>query len=232
MAFQRAAAHYGESPLPETPYQKAGQVWDERIGSARVQARNWRLMAIGLLAALVMTSGALVWRSLQSAVTPYVVEVEADGGVRAVAPALGAYNPSDAQIAHHLAAFIQNIRSLSIDPVVVRQNWLKAYDMVTDKAALTLHEYARENDPFAEIGRRSRAVEVVSVVRVTETSFQARWLEKTYENGALTGAGRFTGHFTLIQNTPRDAETLRANPLGIYIHSLNWGEDLVTGDRP
>lgn len=60
MTFWRATSHYGESPSPETPYQKAGQVWDERIGSARVQARNWRLMALALLAALIATSGALV----------------------------------------------------------------------------------------------------------------------------------------------------------------------------
>jgi type IV secretion system protein TrbL len=33
---------YGKSPEPETPYQRAAQVWDERIGSARVQAKNWR----------------------------------------------------------------------------------------------------------------------------------------------------------------------------------------------
>jgi type IV secretion system protein TrbF len=221
--FHRPSTHYGTSPAPETPYQKAGQVWDERIGSARVQARNWRLMAIGLLIALVMSTTALVWRSLQSAVTPYVVEVGSDGAVRAVAPATGAYDPSDAQIAHHLATFIQNVRALSVDPVVVRQNWMKAYDMVTDRAAATLNAYARENDPFADIGRRSRSVDVVSVVRMTETSFQARWLEKTYENGALTGARRFTGHFTLVQDTPRDAATLRANPLGLYIQFAQLG---------
>jgi type IV secretion system protein VirB5 len=33
-----------------------------------------------------------------------------------------------------------------------------------------------------------------------------------------------------VHDLPRDAQTLRANPLGIYIHSLNWGEDIVTGD--
>ncbi len=109
---------------------------------------------------------------------------------------------------------------------------MAAYDYVTDKAAITLSDYARDNDPFAEIGRRSRSVDVVSVVRVSDESFQARWLEKTYENGALTGVKRFTGLFTLIHSPPRDAPTLRANPLGLYIHSLNWGEDLVTGDNP
>jgi type IV secretory pathway TrbF-like protein len=230
MTFHRPASHYGESPQAETPFQKAGQVWDERIGSARVQAKNWRLMAIGLLATQAVLSGALIWRSLQSTVTPYVVEVASDGSVRSVAPALEAYTPGDAQIAYHISAFIQNIRSLSIDPVIVRQNWLKAYDSVTDRGALALNEYARDEDPFAEIGRRSRSVEVTSVVRASETSFQARWLEKTYQQGALTGVRRFTGLFTIVQETPRSTEALRTNPLGIYIHSLNWGEDLVTGD--
>ncbi|MGQ7322988.1 VirB8/TrbF family protein, partial [Streptococcus suis] len=48
--FKRPAVHYGKTPEPETPYQRAAQVWDERIGSARVQAKNWRIMAFGSLA--------------------------------------------------------------------------------------------------------------------------------------------------------------------------------------
>ena len=47
--FRRASMRYGRTPEPETPYQKAAQVWDERIGAARVQAKNWRLMAFGSL---------------------------------------------------------------------------------------------------------------------------------------------------------------------------------------
>jgi type IV secretory pathway TrbF-like protein len=30
--FRRPAVRYGKTPEPETPYQRAGQVWDERIG--------------------------------------------------------------------------------------------------------------------------------------------------------------------------------------------------------
>ena len=55
MRFKRPLVRYAESPQPATPYQSAAQVWDDRIGSARVQARNWRLMAFGcLLLALLM----------------------------------------------------------------------------------------------------------------------------------------------------------------------------------
>jgi type IV secretory pathway TrbF-like protein len=61
------------------PYQAAAQVWDERIGSARVQAKNWRLMAFGCLTLALLMAGGLVWRSAQSIVTPYVIEVDQPG---------------------------------------------------------------------------------------------------------------------------------------------------------
>ena len=41
--FRRPSIRYGKTPEPETPYQRAAQVWDDRIGSARVQAHSWRL---------------------------------------------------------------------------------------------------------------------------------------------------------------------------------------------
>src|SRR3546814_7152048 len=47
LMFKRPSTHYGKAPEPETPYQRAAQVWDERIGATRVQAKNWRFMAFG-----------------------------------------------------------------------------------------------------------------------------------------------------------------------------------------
>src|SRR3546814_10092505 len=49
LMFKRPSTHYGKTAEPETPYQRAAQVWDERIGASRVQAKNWRLMAFGSL---------------------------------------------------------------------------------------------------------------------------------------------------------------------------------------
>src|SRR3546814_13103941 len=74
MKFKRTLQRYGQTPEPVTPYQKAAQLWDERIGSARVQARNWRLMAFGSLALSMGLAVGMAWQSMQSRVTPYVVE--------------------------------------------------------------------------------------------------------------------------------------------------------------
>jgi type IV secretion system protein VirB5 len=225
MLFKRAHLHYGQSERPVTPYQKAAQVWDNRLGSARVQARNWRLMAFGCLGVVAGLSAELAILSTTSRVTPYVVEVEKDGAVHAVAPAIEHYDPSDAEIAAELAQFIEHVRAVSTDPVVVKQNWLKAYDYATDRAAETLNAYARENDPFAKIGQRSVTVEITSIVRASPTSFQIRWREKAFENGAAAGVAGFTAVLTLVLKPPRDAATLRANPLGIYVNAISWSRD-------
>ena len=75
MIFKRSELNYGRSEAPVTPYQKAAQVWDERLGSARVQARNWRFMAFGALGLAIGLSFQIAVLSTTSRVTPYVVEV-------------------------------------------------------------------------------------------------------------------------------------------------------------
>ena len=104
--FTRPGVRYGQAPAPETPYQRAAQAWDDRIGSARVQARNWLLMAFGSLALSVGLAGAVVWQSARGSVTPWVVEVDRLGQTQAVAPAIAGYKPTDPQIAWHLSRFI------------------------------------------------------------------------------------------------------------------------------
>ncbi|BEP62268.1 conjugal transfer protein TrbF [Variovorax sp. V213] len=230
MRFKRPQVRYSDTPEPVTPYQAAAQVWDQRIGSARVQAKNWRVMAFGCLSLALLMAGGLVWRSAESIVTPYVVEVDSAGQVRAVGEAATPYKPSDAQIAHHLARFITDVRSLSIDPIVVRQNWLEAYEYTTDRGAATLNDYARANDPFARIGESSVAVQINSVVRASDSSFQVRWTERRYVNGEAAGLERWTAVLAIVLQAPRTEERLRRNPLGIYVNGLSWSRELDATD--
>ena len=223
--FRRPSVRYGTTPEPVTPYQKAAQVWDERIGSARVQARNWRLMALGCLALSAGLSAALAWQSTRSSIVPYVVEVDNLGAAQAVAPALAEYRPTDPQVAWHLARFVENVRQVPADPIVLRQSWLRAYDFATDRGATALNDYARVNDPFAQVGDTQVSVEVSSVIRASDTSFRVAWIERRYENGQLSATERWTAILSVVIQPPRDAERLRANPLGVYVHAINWSRE-------
>ena len=230
MPFKRSLQRYGRTPEPETPYQRAGQLWDERIGSARVQACNWRLIAFGCLGLATALGAGNVWQSMQSRVTPYVVEVDRLGEARSVAPAIQNYKPTDGEIAWYLARFITDVRSVSTDPVVVKTNWLDAYDFTTDRGAIFLNDYARANDPFTHIGERSISVQVTSVIRVTGRSFQVKWIESAYERGSLASTTRWTAMLTIVKRPPKTADALRRNPLGIFVNAVDWAREL--DDQP
>ena len=84
--FRRPTIRYGQTAEPATPYQRAAQVWDDRIGSARVQAKNWRLAFFGALALSGGLSAGLVWQSARGHIVPWVVQVDRLGEAQAVAP--------------------------------------------------------------------------------------------------------------------------------------------------
>ena len=224
--FRRPSVHYGKTPQPETPYQKAAQVWDERIGSARVQARNWRYMAFGSLILSAGLAAALVSQTARGTVVPWVVQVDTLGQAQTLAPATTDYKPTDPQIAWHLARFIEQVRSIPADPIIVRQNWLRAYDWTTDRGAGALNDYARTNDPFTKVGKQQIAVDVSSVIRASPDSFRVAWTERHFENGALASTQRWTAIMTIAIQPPRDAERLKVNPLGIYVNAINWSREM------
>ncbi|HLG89148.1 MAG TPA: conjugal transfer protein TrbF [Alphaproteobacteria bacterium] len=224
--FHRSVHRYARTEAPETPYQRAAQVWDDRIGSARVQARNWRAMAFGLFAlgATIVADDVHVRSHTQ--IVPWVVEVDRLGNARASGPADPNFQPSDPQIANQLARFTVDWRALSIDPIVVRQNWLEAYEFATDRGAATLNEWARVNDPFAKVGQRSVSIEVTSVVRASDSSFQVKWTETAYDAGSLVSSDRFTAIYTIVHKAPPDQQAFQKNPLGIYVNGVNWSREL------
>jgi type IV secretion system protein TrbF len=73
--------------LLETPYKRASQEWDDRMGSALVQAYHWRLACFALAAGFaIQTIGIAYLGSLPKPVT-HVVQVDRLGGARYFGPA-------------------------------------------------------------------------------------------------------------------------------------------------
>jgi type IV secretion system protein VirB5 len=228
MLFKRNLQRYGDTSDPITPYQKAAQIWDDRIGAATVQAGNWRLMALCASLCSLALTGGIIWQSSQSRVTPYVVEVDTLGQVKAVQPATASYSPTDAQVSWYLGRFITDVRGLSIDPVVARQNWQEAYGFATGHAVAFLNAEAQANDPFAGIGQRSTSISITSVVRASPTAFQVKWQEQAFTQGIPAGVTHWTAILTIQQSLPRQEAILRKNPLGLYVTDMAWSQEFAT----
>jgi type IV secretion system protein VirB5 len=83
----------------------------------------------------------------------------------------------------------------------------------------------RANDPFAKVGKSSRG-RGVSVIRASPSSFRVAWIERRYQDGSLASTERWSAILTVAVQPPRDADTLRKNPLGIYVNAINWSKEL------
>ncbi|WP_374253922.1 conjugal transfer protein TrbE [Xanthobacter sp.] len=51
--------------------------------------------------------------------------------------------------------------------------------------------------------------------------------ERRYQDGSLADTARWSAILTVVVQAPRDAERLRANPLGIYVNAINWSKELA-----
>lgn len=209
----------------QTPYQRASQVWDDRMGLSLAHARNWRRIALANLA-LATFLGAGWWVQAERAVVkPFVVEVSDWGETQRITAIGGRYEPTEAQIGHALAGWIRDVRSKSIDPIVIRQNWLRAYDLLGPRAAAFLNAWASAHDPFADVGREAVNVEVLNVVRRTARTYDLQWRETRFVNGQQAGTERWRALITTGRQPPRTEAELMKNPLGLKIEDISWTPD-------
>lgn len=214
------------SSAPEaTPYQRAQQVWDDRIGLPLAHARNWRRLAFGELLLAGFLAAGWWMQSQRAEVRPFVVEVAAWGQTERITPIRDRYDPTDAQVAYALAEWIRDVRGKSVDPIVIRQNWLKAYDLVTPRAAAFLNAWADQHDPFAQAGQEAVNVEVLNVVRRTDRTYDLQWRETRYVNDQPAGQARWRALITTTHQPPRTEAELMKDPLGIKIEDVSWTPD-------
>ena len=70
------------------------------------------------------------------------------------------------------------------------------------------------------------SVEVASVIRASDNSFRVERVERRYVDDALAATERWSAILTIVVQTPTDADRLKKNPLGLYVHALNWSKEL------
>jgi len=228
MEFNEPLINYKPAEAPLTPYQRAKQEWDNRIGNAVAQAKNWRTCALALCGITAVVLAAFIVQSFKSTVTPYVVEVTRGGLVQAVGPATHTnYQPSEAVIKYFLAQWVERVRSLSLDPVVAKDQWLKAYGYLRQSAANTLNEIAQREQPLEKLGQETVSVHVEGVVPLSKDTYQVRWKETRYsKEGATKEIKNMTGAFTVEVDPPSDQTELLKNPLGLFITQFSWSRDV------
>ena len=223
--FNRPETRYTAPTEHQSPFARASQEWDNRIGSARVQARNWRLMAFGAMGLSAVLAVCLTWLGAQSSVLTYVVELEKTGQPGRIQLATDRYQPTTHLVAYTIRKMVEQVRSIPSDPVVLRQNWLEAYKFLTGDAVAKMNEQGTALEEAAAGHHHTRSVQVTSVIHRSDSSFQVRWIETTFVNGASATTEQYTGLFTYEISPPQDEQQVFDNPLGVYVTDFSWSRE-------
>lgn len=222
--FRAPARSFAPAPA-DTPYKRAQQEWDARMGSAVLSARAWRAIAFGSLALAGVLGASLTAVALQKRTFVHVVEVSPEGLVMTVRAEDGRWSPTEAQTSYHLGQFIRLVRSLPTDGVVLRENWLQAYRFLTPKAAAQLTEIARQDDPFLSLGRVGRTVHIRSIIARSNTTWEVSWTERATNATGTSDPELYTGVFTVTTRAPKTADEIANNPLGLLISDFSWSRE-------
>jgi type IV secretion system protein VirB5 len=209
-----------------TPYQRARQVVDERIGSARRQAFSWRVFGLGALAIAAIAVAGLWYQSSKSKVVPYVVEVDSEGAVRLVGqPATEAYVPGEYVEKHFLEEWLLKIREVSSDREVVKADLLAAYKGVTQKAKAQMDELLEDESPFDLMKKYTRSVDFQSFNKLSDESWRVEWRETTFgKDGYVKDTQSYVGIVSLTHRRPTTKKEVERNPLGLYVTHFSLNE--------
>jgi type IV secretory pathway TrbF-like protein len=216
----------------ETPYLRARQEWDERMGLTLLHAKNWRLAFFGTGALTIILTFGLIALAVQRKVETFVVGVDP---MRGEATVLGRadtfrYAPQMTEVRYFLSELIKLVRSVSSDPVILKGNWLKAYKFLTPEAATMLNQTtAKEMEEIVKrVGDRTVVVQPISVIQVpNSSSYQVRWKETVFgRRGEMTEEYVMNGIFSVTVAPPANEAELLENPLGIFIKSFEWSREI------
>jgi type IV secretory pathway TrbF-like protein len=217
----------------DTPYMRARQEWDARMGNAVVQARNWRRATFASVGALAVSIIGLIYLGSQPKAIAHVIEVDRVGAATytgVLGDPLATFKPSDPQIKYHLRRFIEDVRVVSSDAAVTKRAWLDAYQMLTSRAANMLTTYVTTvgNDPFKRAQQGTVSVEVLSIVQISESAWQLDWRELSWDpNGNRARSELWRAMFRVLLRAPSTVQDMKSNPIGIYVDEFHW--DKVQG---
>lgn len=157
-------------------------------------------------------------------VIPYVIEISDSGRVVNYGKLMSYndYTIDPVTVKHFVTDFINNIRQVDNDSIVIKRKWNKAFDFATDKCAAILNKMYEERRPVELMDNYLVDLKIVSYLEKTRDARELEWIETYYtKTGAVAFRKRYRGLLTYKCSSNLISDK---NPAGLFIDSLVIGE--------
>lgn len=188
------------------------------------EKKNWQLLCFLLAAVDVLLVLGIYDLSRRGEILLHVVELDRLGQARYIGPPK-AEPTNERFLVAELADFIRELRVIHADPRALFEERKRAYAHLTPAVRSYLEAYFEEprNDPRKLRKRLWREVRIDSVLPLSETSWQVRWVESEYRHsGQLESESSWVAVLDVLIEPPSTPEKLQRNPLGVYVTALSW----------
>lgn len=224
-----------EKPDTQNPYLNARRSWNTIFGGIVSSRQYSQIVAIGCILISLAAVGGLYDAARQSKFIPLVVREDANRNVISVTRADRVAHAETADFEALAADFIENLRMVTPDVQLQRKAILNAYCVLNaaDPATLKVNEHlngSEETKPFKRAAKETASVEIKSVLRETEQSYQVEWEETIRDRqGVRKGPPLLMrAVVNMYQGDPniRDKQTPEenalCNPRALYVKDFNW----------
>ena len=207
--------------------------WHDRYFKLNKSKRNWQV-AFLILCVLNFISLVTIFKmTSQITVVPYIIEIDKEmGTIRNVGDLRNIkYQIGDKNIIAMLNNFVQKTRGIPLDIVRYGKDIQEQYSFLNEVGQQKLLSLISKDNVEVKMKRQeSRDINIISILKIDENTFQVRWVENNYtKEGTLYNSIKMSGIFTigyLDQNTLGE-KTLLTNPLGLIIKDFNVSKEQI-----
>ncbi len=216
-----------DGPL-DTPYRRARQEWDARMGSAVVHAKNWRLATFASMAAVLLATGGMIY--LGALAQGGAAHHRGRPAGRRQLPRAGrASRLRPVRRRHHLppaALHRGHARDLlgPRGPQAQLARRLHAAHAARGPHALGVRAEAGERPVPARAGRARHGRDPLARCAWPATPGRSIGASRPGTRTARPWARPSSGARCCARSlqAPKTAEAMKTNPIGLYIDELHW----------
>lgn len=182
------------------------------------------MVSLGSLALLSFSVAGNIYLGMPRRTAPFVVAVQQNGETSSL--------KADAEIkapvlqratSFFLSRFVILAREIPSDPVLLRDNMGKLFQLVDTQGKALLTEKLKEQSPSEEFKNKNRALKISSVLEISKGIYQVDWFEAEYDKqGQKTAEYPMRGTFKIAMLEPKSDAQIRENPLGIFVDYFSW----------
>jgi len=189
------------------------------------ETRLWRKTAAANFALFCLSLVFFVISIYRQQTVPVLVNVMPSGESQYLGEVrnTGSVQIPEASIIFQIRTFVSNYRTVSTDYQVVYQNIDECFIMAAQSYQPILRQNLLNDSPFNLVGKIRRSVEIESILLITGRSYAVNWTETTFDTSANQSSAKMRAVVTIRLVTPTET-TIKRNPLGIYIESMEMTE--------